>query len=199
MGMLDASLQFSNSQAITASAASTNMYDSLTGETDTTTFTKAPKDIWGTSKYFGEDLGIGKGLGTPRIVVNTGTVAWTTTTGMTVQFRGAPNNDTAQASGNRSDLAFVTYIQTEEILIAALVINTRICAFDWPMRAINVAALTNPTGTVATYQLPPRFYELYYLMDTSAGAGTVTADVTLGDDDAQAAMPYFASNFSVAS
>lgn len=184
MGMLDASLQFSNAQAVTASAASTYMYDQLTGEQDTSTFTKSPADIWGTATYFGEDLGIGKGLGTPRIVVNTGTV-FATLTGLTIQFQGAPNNSTAQASGNRSDLTFVTYIQSAEVLLAALTANTRIAAFDWPMRASGKAL--------------PRFVQLYYTVDGSnATTGTITADVTIGDDDAQTTLPSYPNNFTVA-
>lgn len=184
MGMLDAKLQFSNAQAITASAASTYMYDQLTGDQDTTTFDKTPKDIFGKVTYYGEDLGIGKGLGTPRVVVNVGT-AFLTLTGLTIAFQGAPNNVTAQASGNRSDLVFVPYMSTSEILLAALTANTRIAAFDWPMRASGKAL--------------PRFVELYYTVDgSSATAGTVTSDVTLGDDDAQTTLQYYPNNYTVA-
>lgn len=186
MGMLDAKLQFSNAQAITASAASTFMYDQLTGEQDTTTFTTAPNDIFGPASYlyFGEDLGIGKGLGTPRIVVNVGTV-FATLTGLTIDFRGAPNNVTAQASGNRSDLTFVAYMATAEILLAALTANTRVAAFDWPMRATGKAL--------------PRFVELFYTVDGSnATTGTITADVTLGDDDAQGTLQQYPNNYTVA-
>lgn len=186
MGMLDAKLQFSNAQSLAGagSAASTYMYDQLTGDQDTTTFDKTPKDIWGKSTYFGEDLGIGKGLGTPRVVVNVGT-AFTTLTGLTIQFQGAPNNVTAQASGNRSDLTFVTYIQTDEILTAALTANTRVAAFDWPMRK---------TGNGL-----PRFVQLYYVIaGSNPGAGTVTSDVTLGDDDAQTTLASYPNNYTVA-
>jgi len=185
MSMLDSKLQFSNAQAVTASAASTYMYDQLTGDQDTTTFTTSPKDIFGTATYFGEDLGIGKGLGTPRVVVNTGTV-FATLTGLTIQFDGAPNNATAQASGLRSDLTFVHYMATAEILLAALTANTRIASFDWPMRATGKAL--------------PRFIQLYYTVDGSnATTGTITADVTLGDDDAQTTLAYTSNNYKVAS
>lgn len=183
MGMLDKQLQFSNAQAITADAASTYMYDQLTGEQDTTTFTTSPADIWGKATYFGEDLGIGKGLGTPRVVVNTGTV-FATIVDLTIQFQGAPNNATAQASGNRSDLTFVTYIQTPAIALALLTANTRIASFDWPMRK--------------TGQALPRFIQLNYDVNTSATTGTVTADVTLGDDDAQGTMKLTSNNYTVA-
>jgi hypothetical protein len=186
MGMLDAQLQFSSAQAITASAQSTSFYDQLTGEIDTTTFTKAPNEIWSVNEtYFGEDLGIGKGPGTPRVVVEVGT-AFATLTSLQVAFQGAPNNATAQASGNRSDLTFVTYIETDVIAVALLVANTRIASFDWPMRK--------------TGQALPRFVQLDYIVaGSNATAGTITADVTLGDDDAQSTLPYYGSNYKVAS
>ena len=187
MGMLDAALQFSNAQAITASAQSTNFYDQLTGASLTTTFTPTPTGvIWpDTETYFGEDLGIGKGPGTPRVLVNTGT-AFATLTSLQVQFQGAPVNNTAFGSGNRSDLVFVTYIQTDAIAVALLTINTRIASFDWPMRK--------------TGQALPRFVQLNYVVaGSNATTGTVTSDVTLGDDDATNTLQQYGRNFSVAS
>lgn len=184
MGMLDAKLQFSNAQAITADAASTNMLDLLTGDLDTTTFSLTPNDIHGKATYFGEDLGIGKGLGTPRVVVNVGTV-FATIVDLTVRFEGAPNNATAQASGNRSDLTFVCYIKTDAIPLALLTVNTRIASFDWPMRRTSAAGL-------------PRFIQLYYDVNTSATTGTLTSDVTIGDDDAQGTLQQYPNNFTVA-
>lgn len=186
MGMLDANLQFSNAQALTAAADSTNFYDQLTGELDTTTFTKAPNEIFSVNEtYFGEDLGIGKGPGTPRVIVSVGTAFLTVTT-IQIQFRGAPNNATAQASGNRSDLTFAIYMQTDTIALALLTANTRIASFDWPMRK--------------TGQALPRFVDLHYaITGPSATAGTLNADITLGDEDAQSTLPYYGSNYKVAS
>jgi hypothetical protein len=185
MGMLDLSLQFSKAQAITASAASTNFYDQLTGDSDTTTFTLAPANIIPVNEtFFGEDLGLGKGPGTPRVMVEVGTV-FATLTSLQIQFRGAPNNATAQASGNRSDLTFAIYIQTDTIALALLTANTRIASFDWPMRK--------------TGQSLPRFIDLNYVVaGSNATTGTVTADVTLGDEDAQSTMLQYGSNFKVA-
>jgi len=184
MGMLDAKLQFSNGQAITASAQSTYFYDQLTADQDTTTFSTTPADIWGTTTYFGEDLGIGKGPGTPRILVNVGTVFATLTT-LQVAFQGAPNNATAQASGNRSDLVFVTYIESDAIAAALLTANTRIMSFDWPMRK--------------TGQALPRFVQLDYIVaGSNATTGTITSDVTLGDDDATTTLQQYPNNYSVA-
>ena len=184
MGMLDAKLQFSNAQAITASAQSTFFYDQLTGEQDTTTFTLAPADIWGNATYFGEDLGIGKGPGTPRIIVSAVQV-FATLTSLQVQFQGAPNNATAQISGNRSDLVFATYIETDTIAVALLTANTRIASFDWPMRKVG--------------QSLPRFVQLDYVVaGSNATTGTINADVTLGDDDATNTLQQYPNNFHVA-
>jgi hypothetical protein len=187
MGMLDAALQFSNAQALTAAAQSTNFYDQLTGQMLTTTYTPTPAGvIWPVNEtYFGEDLGIGKGLGTPRVIVNVGTAFLTVTT-IAVQFQGAPENATSHASGNRSDLVFVTYMQTPTIALALLTANTRIASFDWPMRSAG--------------QGLPRFVQLNYpITGASATASTLNADVTLGDEDAQGTLQYYGSNYKVAS
>lgn len=185
MAMLDVSLQFSNAQAITASAQSTNFYDQLTGQSLTTSYTPSPNAIFSVNQtYFGEDLGVGKGLGTPRVVVNVGQV-FATLTSLQIQFQGAPENSTSHSSGLRSDLTFVTYIQTDTIAVALLTANTRIAAFDWPMEK---------TGATI-----PRFVQLNYVVaGSNATTGTITADVTLGDDDAQVVMKQYGSNYKVA-
>ena len=186
MGMLDANLQFSAAQAVTGSAQSTNFYDQLTGTLGTTTFTPSPAGyiIPVNETFFGEDLGIGKGPGTPRVQVNVGT-AFLTLTSLQVQFRGAPENSTAHGTGNRSDLTFAIYMQTDTIALSLLTANTRIASFDWPMRK--------------TGQGLPRFVDLNYVVGGSnATAGTLTADVTLGDEDAQSTLPQYGSNFHVA-
>lgn len=186
MGMLDVALQFSAAQAITASAQSTNFYDQLTGQSLTTAYTPSPNNIFSvTQTFFGEDFGIGKGHGTPRVVCNVGT-AFLTLTSLQIQFQGAPENNTSHASGLRSDLVFATYIQTDAIGVALLTVNTRIASFNWPMRK--------------TGQALPRFVQLNYVVaGANATAGTMTSDVTLGDDDAQTTLQQYGRNFSVAS
>jgi hypothetical protein len=45
----------------------------------------------------------------------------------------------------------------------------------------------------------PRFVQLNYVVGgSSATTGTVTADVTLGNDDAQVVMKQYGSNYHVA-
>lgn len=186
MGMLDAALQFSNAQAVTASAQSTNFYDQMTGQALTTAYTPSPAAIFSvTQTFFGEDLGLGQGHGTPRVVCNVGT-AFATLTSLQIQFQGAPENNTSHGSGLRSDLTFVTYMQTDTIALALLTVNTRIAAFDWPMRK--------------TGQALPRFVQLNYVVGGSnATAGTITSDVTISGDDAQTTLSQYGRNFSVAS
>jgi hypothetical protein len=186
MGMLDAALQFSSAQVIAASAPSTFFYDQLTGSQLTNSYMPNPPNIFSvTQTFFGEDLGIGKGPGTPRVLVNVGT-AFAALTSLTVQFQRAPENNVSHASGNRADLAFVTYMQTDAIGVALLTANTRIASFDWPMRKAG--------------QPLPRFVQLNYVVaGANATAGTVTSDVTLGDDDATNTLQQYGRNFNVAS
>lgn len=180
---LDANLQFSAAQAITATAASTYFIDLLTGSKLTTTFTPSPPAVFKApsdpaTQYFGEDLGPGKGLGTPAIIVNVGT-AFATLTSLQVMFQGAPENATAHASGLRSDLVFVTYEETGAIALALLTANTRIWTTKWPSRKV---------GAVL-----PRFVQLLYTVaGSNATAGTIGADVTLGPDE----VTFGASAFS---
>jgi hypothetical protein len=183
MGMLDANLQFSNAQAITATAASTNIYDQATGLMVTTTYVAATALAlnWGPNvTVFAEDLGIGKGPGTPRVVVNVGTV-FATLTSLQVQFQGAIDAGGTATSG----LTFTTYIMTDTIAAALLTANTRIASFDWPMRKTGASL--------------PRFIRLNYVVaGSSATTGTVTSDITLGDSDAQSTLAYYPSGYTVA-
>lgn len=183
--MLDQKLQFSEAQAITATAASTFVYDLLTGESLTTTFTPTPPVKWGNATYFGEDLGIGQGPGTPRIVGST--IAAFTAGGaatLTVQFQGAPVNSTAQASGNISDLVWATYIQTDALAVSLLTANSEAFSFDWPKRKIKEAL--------------PRFVRLNYVVATGPmTAGTINAGVSLGPNDAVGTLGQYPSNYVV--
>lgn len=182
MGLYDLNLQFSNAQAITASAQSTNAIDLATGLPITTTFTPSPDIIDGNVTYFGEDLGLGRGKGTPRITIQTGSAAFLTGTSLQVGFRGAPLNSTAFASGLRSDLTFAVYIETDAIAVALLTAYARIASFDWPKRKIGQAL--------------PRFVDLYYTVaGSNFTAGTLTADISLGTDDAQGTVNQYAANY----
>lgn len=186
MAMLDKQLQFSNGQAITATAASTNVLDLLTSDQDTTTFNTAPSSTFGNATFFGEDLGIaGPSVGTPQVQVMSGAAAFLTLTSLNIQFQGAPNNATAQASGLISDLTFVTYIETGTIAVALLTASKMIARFAWPKRQI-AAAL-------------PRFVRLNYVVaGSNATAGSLTADVANATPDAVDTLGQYPSGYKVA-
>lgn len=183
--MMDKQLQFSNGQAITATAASTNILDLLTSDLDTTTFNNAPSSTFGNATYFGQDLGLGNGVGSPHVVVMSGAAAFLTLTSLNIQFQGAPNNATAQASGNTSDLTFVTYIETGTIGVALLTASKMIADFAWPKRQI-AAAL-------------PRFVRLNYVVaGSNATAGSLYAEVTLAPASAVDTLGQYPSGYKVA-
>lgn len=162
MAQGDINLQFSNAQAITASAASTNTYDLLTGTTVTTTFTAynaSPGQTWGNATYFGEDAGIG-----PRRVklgVWTGTTAFATGTSLQISWQTAPDSGGTTVSG----LTFTNVAYGGAIPVAALTASTQLTVPDYPYDQV---ALSNP---------PPRFIRLYY---TVAGSNFTTGALTAG-------------------
>jgi hypothetical protein len=181
--LMDKNLQFSNAQAITATAASTNTYDMETGLLVTTTFTPSPNAIIGNATYFGMDLGLGRGMGTPTVIVkqvNANNAA--TGTSLQIAFQGAPMNSTAFGSGNVSDLTFTPYVQTAAIGVALLLANTQIAAFDWPVRQIGSAL--------------PRFVNLNYTVGGSNFTNlTLDADVSTGADTAQGSLGQYPANY----
>lgn len=179
--LLDVNLQFSNAQAITITAPSSGVYDEALGTMSTgLTYTNPVGVIFGNGSAFDNDLGIGAGPGTPRVVVSSGPNAFLSGVSMRIQFQGAPDN----LGGTFAGLTWTTYIQTDDILLAALIANTRLASFDWPIRKVGVPA--------------PRFIRLNYVTSGTFTAGVVNADLTLGGDDAQAGIPIAAANYTVA-
>lgn len=183
MALLDQNLVFSDNVAVTATATSTGFYDLETGAMGTTTFTPTPNVIIPRNQtYFGEDLGLGRGVGTPAVEVFSGSGTPAAATSLQVAFQGAPMNATALASGLRSDLTFVTYIETRAIPLASILASSRICAFDWPRREVALAM--------------PRFVQLNYTVAGSNFTGlTLKSYVNLGGTSAQASMGQYGSNY----
>ena len=182
MALQDMNLVLSDGQALTATAASTYVYDALLGTRITTTFNTAAPAIIGNATYFGEDLGLGRGVGTPSVEVFSGPGTPITSTGLTIALEGAPNNATAQASGLVSDLAFVIYIQEDEMLLALILPSIRLCQFDLPRRKVGSAL--------------PRFYRLLYTVDSASFAGlTLYAYINLGGTSAQTTLGQYAANY----
>lgn len=178
----DQNMVLSSAQAITATAASTNTYDIEIGNTVTTTFTPSPNAIIGNATYFGEDLGLGRGVGTPTIQVFSGAGTPAAATSLQIALQGAPMNNTAFASGNVSDLVFVTYIETRGIPLASILSSIRLAEFDLPRREIGQAL--------------PRFYNLNYIVAGPNFTGlTVNAYINLGNTSAQTTLGQYAANF----
>lgn len=182
--LLDKNEQFSNAQAITATALSTNAYDLLAGVTTPSAGAyTTPAAIIGNATVFGMDFGIGNTQGVPRVV---GTAIAAFTAGgaatMQIQFQGVKDPNNATLAG----AAWVTYGQTDTIAVGLLTASTRIFSFDWPMRKIGAAL--------------PRFVVLNYVVATGPMlTGTITSDVSVGGaDDATGTLGQYPANFTVA-
>jgi len=177
----DQNLVFSSAQAITATADSTNTYDILNGALITTsggTYTVPPNSIIGNATYFGEDLGGGRGLGTPSVVGFTGSGTPAVATSLTVALQGAPDN----GGGTLAGLTFTTYIQTGAIPLASILASIRLFEFDLPKRQVGLGL--------------PRFIKLNYAVGGSNFTGlTLTSYINLGDNSAQPALGLYPSNY----
>lgn len=178
----DQNLVFSSAQAVTATAVSTSTYDIEEGLMKTTTFTPSPSAIIGNATYFGEDLGGGRGPGTPSVLVFTGSGTPAAATSLQISLQGAPMNATAFGTGNVSDLVFVPYIQTRAIPLASILSSIRIADFALPRREQG--------------QGLPRFLNLNYIVAGSNFTGlTLTSLINLGDTSAQTTLGNYASNY----
>lgn len=108
----------------------------------------------GTTITFGEDLGRGKGIAEPWIVVDIGTAMTSTNSAtLNVQFQGSTDAST-----------WTTYLETGAIAAASLTANKRIATFPWP---------PVPSGAAL-----PRYVRLNYVVATGVFAtGTIFAGV----------------------
>lgn len=173
---LDGQLNFSTTQALTTTAASTNIID-LAGLGSGT----ALSNILGnaTASNWGMDIGVGDSPGKPKIMVSVVT-ALTGGTSLNIQFQGAPDN------GSGSPGTYVTYAESGAILTASLLANAVIFKVDVPE--------IQPEGP--TTIILPRFLRLNYVIVGSYGAGTVNANIIRDRQDYLA--KYYAGGFTVA-
>ena len=179
MALQDQNLVLSSAQAITATAQSTNAYDILNGGTLAVAFgAYTTTSIIGNASTFGEDLGLGRGKGTPTIEVFSGSGTPAAATSLQIALQGAPDAGT----GNTSGVTYVTYIETGAIPVASILASVRLAAFDFPRRQVGAAM--------------PRFIALDYIVAGSNFTGlTVTSYVNLGGTSAQATLGQYASNY----
>lgn len=187
MALMDQNLVFSNgvggSQAVTATAQSTFAYDIFAGNMLLVSSGAAggaytTVGIIGNAATFGEDLGLGRGKGTPQIEVFSGSGTPAAATSLDIQLQGAPDAGTGQTSG----LTYVAYIGTEAIPLASILASSRLARFDFPQRRV-VAAL-------------PRFIALNYVVVGAAFTGlTLFSYINLGGTSAQTTLGNFAANY----
>ena len=132
----------------------------------------------GNAATFGEDLGLGRGVGTPAIEVFSGAGTPAAATSLQIAAQGAPDAGT----GNTTGLTFTTYIETGAIPLASILSSVRLAAFDFPRKQVGAAN--------------PRFIAIDYIVVGSAFTGlTVTAYINLGGTSAQAQLGQYASNY----
>jgi hypothetical protein len=175
----DQNLVLSSAQAITATAQSTNAYDILNhGTLAVASGAYTTNSIIGNATVFGEDLGGGRGMGTPDIVVFTGSGTPITATSLQIAAQGAPDAGT----GNTSGVTYVTYQETRAIPIASILASIRLAEFDLPKREQG--------------QAMPRFIALNYIVGGSNFSGlTLTSYINLGDTSAQTTLGQYPSNY----
>jgi len=152
----DNTLILSAAQAITVTAASTNIYD-VTGAGSGT----APNQTFGTATVFGADIGIGDGAAIPTAYFNVGT-AFVSGGGatLTIAVQAAPDN------GSNAPGTYETITATQAFVAADLIAGAQIVL---PIP---------PTATLGT--LKPRFYRFNYTVATSTfSAGTITGSILL--------------------
>lgn len=179
MALMDQNLVLSSAQAITATAQSTNAYDILNGNTlAVASGAYTTNAIIGNATVFGEDLGLGRGKGTPQIEVFSGAGTPAAATSLDIQLQGAPDAGT----GNTSGVTYVAYIGTEAIPLASILASSRLARFDFPQRRVGAAL--------------PRFIALNYVVAGSNFTGlTVNAYVNLGGTSAQSTLGQYPSNY----
>lgn len=179
MALMDQNLVLSSAQAITATAQSTNAYDILNGNTlAVASGAYTTNAVIGNATVFGEDLGLGRGKGTPQIEVFSGAGTPGAATSLDIQLQGAPDAGT----GNTSGVTYVAYIGTEAIPLASILASNRLARFDMPQRRVGAAL--------------PRFLALNYVVVGSNFTGlTVNAYVNLGGTSAQSTLGQYPANF----
>ena len=181
--LMDNNLRLSANQPITAAGAtdSTYTYDILAGNsllTASGTYAVPPAQIIGNAAFFGEDLGRGRGPGTPTFVISTGTGTPSGGTSLGVQIQGAPDN----GGGTIAGLTFTPYVDTDALPAASILASTRVATLNWPNR--------EPHGAPF-----PRFIKVTYnAVGTWAGL-TLNTDVTLGPDTANGTLQRYPANF----
>lgn len=155
MAFFDTSLLLSNAQAVTSTAASTNIYD-VTGAGSGT----APAMIWGTSTVIGDDIGTGEGVARPvaYFTVPTAFTAGGAAT-LVVSVQAAVDN------GSNAPGTYFTLTETQAIPVASLV-----AGYNFAL----------PIPGIKSGDSLPRFYRFNYTVATGPMlTGNITGDILL--------------------
>ena len=166
MAFLDSALQLSTAQAITSTAASTNIYD-VTGAGSG----NAPNMVFGTTGVAGFDIGTGDGASTPIAQFVVGT-AFVSGGGATLQFeiQAAPDNG-SNAPGTYSTL-YNSDLFPASTLTAGAVFQV-------------------PVPPTVPGEALPRFYRFNYVVGTSTfSAGTITANLMINPSSTRVSTLY---------
>lgn len=151
---LDQALKLSAAQAITVTAASTNLYD-ITGAGAG----NVPVGVFGTTGLAAADMGLGDGL-RPTLafsVATTFTAAGAAT--LQIQVQAAPDN------GAGSPGAYTTIVETAALPVASLVAGAN---FQLPLPPVTLG------------EVLPRFYRCNYIVATGPmTAGALNASIAL--------------------
>lgn len=152
---IDQELKLSNAQAITVSAASTNLYD-VTGAGAG----NVPNMVFGTTGLAGADMGLGDSAMRPTAYFTVGTTF--TAAGaatLQIQIQAAPDN------GAGSPGTYTTIVETSAFAKALLVAG---------------ANLQIPLPPITLGEALPRFYRFNYLVATGPmTAGSLTGAILL--------------------
>jgi hypothetical protein len=169
MAFLDASLNFSQAQAITVTAASTNLYDITSAGSGNA---PAMNGANGVNTDLGGDIFAGDGQAIPQVFVNVN-VTGTTTNTITINIQSAPDNG-SYSPGTWTTIGSSGAIVADTLIAGdALIIN----------------------GNPLPPHIPlPRFYRLQYVCSGTLSI-TLTANLTINAPTNRDATLY-GSNFA---
>lgn len=170
MAFLDASLNFSTAQAITATAASTSLYDITSAGSGNAPAMVGPNSLL---NNIGGDIFAGDGQAIPTVQLNV-TTAGTGTGTVTIQIQSAPDN------GSYAPGTWTTVGSTGPLVGTSLTAASVIFITGAPL----------PPGAAL-----PRFYRLNYVV-ASTFTASFTANLTINPGTVRNATLY-GSNFTV--
>ena len=182
--ILDNNMVFANALTLTTNSdTASSVFDLATGQMLTgSTYTAATalNLVWGNASVFGEDLGIGDGVGVPKFFTNVSTAITTSNSAtLNIQLQGAIDAGGTTISG----LTWTTEVETGAIAVANLTLNAVVGKLWWPHRGAGQAL--------------PRFIRFNYNLGTGQfTAGAVSTYGLLDRDDWS--TKNYPSNFVVA-